>query len=124
MLEQRTVFSAADVFVLPSLEDNLPVTGLEAMACGTAVVGFDAGGIPDYVREGVSGMLASVGDSKALGRIIRTLVQDTEKLKSLGKGARQLIEREYSSEREAAAYSDLYQTALCGASQTRGRIAA
>ena len=63
-LGQRTVFSAADVFVLPSLEDNLPLTGLEAMACGTPIVGFDTGGIPDYVRPGVSGVLAQAGSSE------------------------------------------------------------
>ena len=123
LLGQRTVYSAADVFVLPSLEDNLPLTGLEAMACGTAVLGFNAGGIPDYVREGVSGALATVADSQALGCQLRALIEDREKLAALGVSARQLIEREYSAGREAAAYNDLYLT-LSGAAKTIERVAA
>src|SRR6266478_660076 len=55
------VYSAADVFVLPSLADNLPNTMLEAMACGTPVVAFAAGGIPEAVRPGVTGLLAQTG---------------------------------------------------------------
>ena len=123
LLGQRTVYSAADVFVLPSLEDNLPLTGLEAMACATAVLGFNAGGIPDYVREGISGALATVADSQALGCRLRELISDKDKLRSLGQSARKLIEREYSAQREAAAYNDLYAT-LCSTSAQVGRVAA
>ena len=46
------VYSAADLFVIASIQDNQPNTVLEAMACGTPVVGFDVGGIPEMVRSG------------------------------------------------------------------------
>lgn len=109
-LGQRTVFSAADVFVLPSLEDNLPLTGLEAMACGTPIVGFDAGGIPDYVRPGVSGMLAKTGSSEALSQALRETLSDLERCDQLGHSAREMIQSEYSITREASGYRELYQS--------------
>jgi glycosyltransferase involved in cell wall biosynthesis len=123
LLAQRAVYGAADVFVLPSLEDNLPLTGLEAMACGTAVVGFDAGGIPDYVRPGQTGLLARTGDGDDLGGRLRELVMDPDRAAEMGRQARKLIEREYAAEREAAAYESLYGDLLGNARQAK-RIAA
>ena len=122
-LDQRTVFSAADVFVLPSLEDNLPLTGLESMACGTPIIGFDAGGIPDYVRPGVSGWLAKTGDGQDLGRVLRNALSESSVCERLGHAARKMIQVEYAHSREAEAYADLYAT-LLGASKLTGRAAA
>ncbi|TWT53731.1 Capsular glucan synthase [Rubripirellula amarantea] len=122
-LEQRTVFSAADIFVLPSLEDNLPLTGLESMACGTPIVGFDAGGIPDYVRPNVSGWLAKTGDAVELGEVLRRSLSDPSACERLGHRARKMIQVEYSHLREAEAYADLYAT-LLGAAKPLGRAAA
>ncbi|KAA1260991.1 Capsular glucan synthase [Rubripirellula obstinata] len=108
-LQQRTVFSAADVFVLPSLEDNLPLTGLEAMACGTPIVAFNAGGIPDYVRPGISGSLAKTGCSEDLAQKLVQLLTDRPTLSNLGQSARVMIENEYASTREANRYQQLYR---------------
>ena len=110
--QQRAVFSAADVYVLPSLEDNLPLTGLEAMACGTPILGFTAGGIPDYVRPGVSGMLAEVGNAEDLGRKLRSLLLDPTLCLQLGQSARQMIVNEYAAQREATDYRRLYAALL------------
>ena len=54
----RQFYSACDLVVVPSREDNQPQVGLEAMACGTPVVGFDIGGISEYVKPGITGWLA------------------------------------------------------------------
>jgi len=62
------VYSAADALVAPSLEDNLPNVVLEALACGTPVVGFAAGGIPDAVEHQSHGYLAPIGASEELAR--------------------------------------------------------
>lgn len=51
-------YSAADVFVIPSLMDNLPNTVLESLMCGTPVIGFPIGGIPDMIQDGVNGFVA------------------------------------------------------------------
>lgn len=108
LLAQRTVFSSADAFVLPSLEDNLPLTGMEAMSCGTAVVGFAAGGIPDYVLPGQTGLLAKTGDADDLGRKLRQLMTDPQQAAEMGARARRRVEAEYSGAREAASYGALY----------------
>lgn len=68
--EMRAAYQAADVFVIPSLEENLPNTILESLASGTPVVGFDAGGIPEMVIDGKSGFLAKTGDAVQLGQAI------------------------------------------------------
>jgi glycosyltransferase involved in cell wall biosynthesis len=111
LLHQRTVYSASDVFVLPSLEDNLPLTGLEAMACGAAVVAFDVGGIPDYVRPNQTGLLAKGGDTADLGRKLRTLATQPALARAFGENARESIENEYTPLREVSAYKRLYASA-------------
>lgn len=65
------VFAMADLFVLPSLEDNLPNSVSEALACGTPVAAFTAGGIPEQVEHGVTGYLARPKDSRDLAQGIR-----------------------------------------------------
>ncbi|WP_339923352.1 glycosyltransferase [uncultured Cyclobacterium sp.] len=60
------VYNASDVFVAPSLADNLPTTILESLACGTPVVGFDVGGIPDMIDHLKNGYLAKYKDEKDL----------------------------------------------------------
>lgn len=62
------VYNATDVFVVPSMADNLPTTILESMSCGTAVVGFDVGGIPDMITHKVNGYLARYKDANDLAK--------------------------------------------------------
>lgn len=68
-------YAAADVFAIPSLQDNLPNTVLESLACGVPVAGFAVGGIPDMVRPGQTGGLAPDRDHEALGREILALLK-------------------------------------------------
>ncbi len=104
------VYSAADVFVIPSLQDNLPNTVLEALACGVPVVGFDVGGIPDMVREGETGRLVKRGDIDGLRRAIVELLQSLELRHGLSRKAREVAVEEYALRRQAEAYTDLYAT--------------
>lgn len=115
-MERRIlIYSACDLFVLPSTEDNMPLTGLEALASGTPIVAFDAGGLPDFVRPNVTGLLAPVGDSVELGNQIRYLAEHREQAQAMGNRAREIAVAEYSDEREAKDYVQLYAELLDGA---------
>ena len=70
----RNAYASADIFILPSLEDNLPNTVLEAMSCGTPVVAFDTGGIPEMVESGVTGQIVPLGDSVKMGEALLSLI--------------------------------------------------
>ena len=114
----RAAYSAADVFVLPSLEDNFPNTMIEAMACGTPVVGFAAGGIPDAVHDGVTGLLAPTGDGVALAVQVRRVLEHDALQRSLGWEARYLVEQEYNVHLHARRYAALYEQMLGDRSET------
>ena len=104
------VYSAADLYCITSLADNFPTTVLESMACGTPVVGFAVGGIPEQVTE-ECGRLVAPGDAKALGQAITELLDDDTKRKKIGELCRERAEREYNLklfiERHLALYSEL-----------------
>ncbi|MDX2212961.1 MAG: glycosyltransferase [Oculatellaceae cyanobacterium bins.114] len=108
----KLIYSAADIFVLPSLEDNLPNTMLEAMSCGTPVVAYDVGGIPDLVKEGVTGRLVRLEDTSHLAEVILECSSSPGDLQKMGKQCRQLIEAEYGLESQAKRYLELYQDLL------------
>ena len=105
------VYSAADVFAIPSLQDNLPNTVLEAMSCGVPVVGFDVGGIPELVRPGVTGLLAPAGDADALGNAIGQLLHDSAQRAVMGLNCRRIAAEEYALEVQARRYGALYRKA-------------
>jgi glycosyltransferase involved in cell wall biosynthesis len=71
------LYSACDVFVLPSLQDNLPNTLLESLACGTPCVGFDTGGIPDIIHHQKNGYLAQFRDTVDLAHGIQSILQQS-----------------------------------------------
>jgi len=106
------LYSAADVFVIPSLQDNLPNTVLESMACGTPAVGFAVGGIPDMIRHGETGILAPPYDIKAFCEGILELLHNNEKRAEMSLTCRQVIEKEYSMESQARNYCALYNKIL------------
>ena len=103
-------YGAADVFVVPSLQDNLPNTVLESMACGTPVVGFSVGGIPDMVRPMETGLLAPAGDIDALAAAISRLLNDVTLRQKMSTNCRRIAVAEYSSPVQATAYESLYQS--------------
>jgi glycosyltransferase involved in cell wall biosynthesis len=108
----RLFYSAMDVFVIPSTQDNLPNTVLEAMACGTPCIGFNVGGIPDMIRENKTGHLVRVKDSLALAQTLQTTLANTEHLDSMSKQARAVAESEYSYTTQANKHMSLYRERL------------
>lgn len=109
------IYSAADVFVLPSLADNLPNTMLESIACGTPVVAFAAGGIPDTVRPGITGLLAKTADPAGLRVAIRELLADDAKRAEMSANCRKVALAEYSLELQATRYVQLYEAMTASA---------
>jgi len=102
------VYAAADMFLLPSLEDNLPKTGLEALACGTPVVGFAAGGVPDFITPGETGLTARTGDVDDLARQITWMIDHEAERAAMGSAARERTLEEFTASGQALAYRDLY----------------
>ena len=108
-VEIRRAYSAADVFVLPSLEDNLPNTMLEALACGTPVAAFAVGGIPDVIRDGVNGRLVPVGDVAALAKALGDFAKDRAGCARMGAEGARLIAAEHTLAVQAERYAALYR---------------
>jgi glycosyltransferase involved in cell wall biosynthesis len=104
-----SIYSAADVFVLPSLQDNFPNTALEALACGVPVVAFQAGGIPEIVRHGESGTLVPVNDVDGLRAAIMSLLENKELRKRMSEAARRQALASYGLEIQAKRYAELYE---------------
>lgn len=69
--QMSIIYAAADVFIVPSLEDNLPNTVLESLMCGTPVIGFPVGGIPDMIRPEINGLLSISVSAEALATAIQ-----------------------------------------------------
>jgi glycosyltransferase involved in cell wall biosynthesis len=106
------VYNAADVFVAPSLQDNLPNTVLEALACGVPCVAFDTGGLADMIEHGRNGYLAKAFDPEDLGAgIAWVLAADGRREELAGQARARVVER-HSAARIAAAHIDLYQQVL------------
>lgn len=102
------IYAAADVFVTPVREENLATVVLEAMACGTPVVGFDVGGIPDMVRPGETGLLAPAGDVAALRAAIETVLADETLRERISLEARRVALEEYTAELQTERLVTLY----------------
>lgn len=104
-------YSAASVFVSPSIEDNLPNTIMESMACGTPVVGFDVGGIPEMIDHGKSGYLAEYKSSEDLAKGIYWTLFEAD-YEALANNSRQKVLDNYSEKVIAEKYKKVYQSLL------------
>jgi glycosyltransferase involved in cell wall biosynthesis len=81
--EMAALYASADCMLNPSTVDNMPISVLEAFASGVPVVSTDAGGIPDLVEDGVSGLLVPVGDDAAMARGVVDLLRRRERAQAL-----------------------------------------
>lgn len=102
------VYSAADIFVIPSLQDNLPNTVLESMACGTPVIGFNTGGIPDMVKPNETGLLVDTGDAVDLASKIEWMLENDAKRCEMGVNSRKMVEAQFRLDIQATKYLELY----------------
>lgn len=100
-------YAGADLFVSPSLEDNLPNTLMEAMACGTPCVGFRTGGIPEMIDHKKNGYIAHYKDPEDLAKGILWVLENREK-EGLSGACRDKVLNTYSEAVVAKKYIDLY----------------
>lgn len=106
-VEAMAYLAAADVFVLPSRDEVMPVALLEAMALGKPIVATTVGGIPEAVEHGASGWLVPPGDPGALAQALDHLVQDRALRHRLGQAAQARFEAEYRFDKFGRAVADL-----------------
>ncbi|WP_460964363.1 glycosyltransferase family 4 protein [Spirosoma litoris] len=104
-------YNAADAMIVPSLEDNLPNTVIEAMACGTPVVGFRTGGIPEMIDHRQNGYLADIGSAQQLADGMAFVLTHPNP-ETLRQNARNFAEIRFSEEVVAGQYIELYRQLL------------
>jgi glycosyltransferase involved in cell wall biosynthesis len=109
-------YSAADVFIAPSLQDNLPNTVLEAIACGTPCVAFEIGGMPDMIEHQQNGYLARPFVTEDLAQGVAWVLEDHARLQTLAHHARQKALQEFALKIQAYRYQNLYQEILASRS--------
>ena len=109
---QALIYRAADVFVIPSLEEAFGQTALEAISCGTVVAGFQVRGIVDIVKNGLNGELVPRGDSLSLSRAIVTLLDSDALRNSWIAISDKWTSEKFSYKKNARAYLDLYSSLI------------
>ena len=98
----------ATVFAIPSIYEPLGIVNLEAMACGTAVVGSRTGGIPEVVADGETGLLVPTGEPEPLAAALNTLLSDPDRAAAMGQAGRKRAVAEFGWPAIAAQTADLY----------------
>ncbi len=107
-------YSLCDVFLFPSLADNLPCSIIEAMACGTPTIAFRVGGIPDLVVHNTNGFLCDAGDVDGLASALTMTAGSPELLQRWSEACRDIAIENHSPERALNQHLQLYQRAISG----------
>lgn len=105
------IYNSADVFVIPSLDENLPNTIMESMACGVPVVGFKVGGIPEMIDHQKNGYVAKYKDSNDLANGIHWVLDEADK-KDLSNNCVQKVMANYSQRSVAMKYIEVYNQVM------------
>ncbi len=105
------LYQSALVTVMPSREEGLGLVAVESQLCGTPVIGYSSGGLPDVVNPEAGGTLVPAGDTAALARAIDSLASAPEHAASLGMQARAHMTEVFSPQRAARRYLEFYETA-------------
>lgn len=108
-ISQVLLYSAVDALVLPSLQENLANTVIEAMLCGVPVVAFAIGGMLDSISHGENGYLAKPFDAADLGEGIWSVISDAAAHRAMSSAARTSAKQQYDVRDIALRYRELYQ---------------
>lgn len=110
-----SVYASLDLFVLPSIDEGMPMSVLESMAAGTPVIATRVGAVGKVVRDGETGLLIEPGDQQALNQAIVRLLEDRSLARRLGEAGRIWVNQHFSSAAMARQYIELYESATGGA---------
>jgi glycosyltransferase involved in cell wall biosynthesis len=102
------VYNSADIFVAPSIQDNLPNTVLESLSCGTPVVAYNVGGFPDMINHLKNGYLAEPGSIEDLTEGIKRYLTNEKDYQSQSTYAREKVEKYFNQNEIARKYIQLY----------------
>ncbi len=114
----ESYMAAADMLVLPSHREGFGTTVIEAAACGLPAIGTRIYGLTDAIADGISGLLVSVGDVPALAAAIGRVATDDDLRRTMGRKARERVQREFQQADVAAAFVEFYAP-LLGLSRTQ-----
>ena len=111
-LSLKLLYSAADVMVVPSTQENLSNMIMESMSCGIPIIAFDIGGNPDMIEHQQNGYLAKPFESEDLARGMGWVLEDEERHKQLSYNARQKVLKSFDFKRIIPKYIELYKDIL------------
>ena len=107
-----SIYAAIDIFVLPSLNEGLPMTILEAMAASRPVIATRVGAVPSVIRDGETGLLVDPGDIHGLRSAIARLLSQPDVCRRIGAAGHNWVSRNYTAEAMALKYSQMYDEVL------------
>ena len=103
--------SIADLFLLPSVQESFGLAALEAMACEVPVIASNVGGLPEIVRQGVTGFTCAPDDVAQMSRLAIDLLLDTPRREAMGRAAAEMVRTEYCADRIVPLYEQAYARA-------------
>ncbi|MGK7950545.1 MAG: glycosyltransferase [Xenococcaceae cyanobacterium] len=113
MEKNKTNFRRSSfVFIAPSIQDNLPNTVMEALACGTPCVAFNIGGMPDLIDHKLNGYLARPFEVEDLAEGIKWILADRQRHYTMTQAAREKVKQCFTLEIQAEKYSKLFKSIL------------
>lgn len=112
--DMPSVYASFDLMVLSSRDEGLPMAVLEGMSSGLPWVATAVGDVPKIFQDGKNGMLVPPGDIDSLAAAVISLLQNPEERRRLGEAARTHVKEEFSAERMATSYLDVYHRVLRG----------
>ena len=107
--------AACDIVVVPSLSEGFGIVAAEAMALGKPVIATRVGGLPEVVKDDVTGLLVEPGKPEALAAAMRDLAADAGRANAMGEAGKRRVAERFTSERMTSEYLSLYAELLDGA---------
>jgi len=102
-------YNLADIFIFPSVQESFGLVAIEAMACGTPVIGANVGIIPEVIKDKINGLIFETKDSDQLKEKILWALKNKDKLKQMGKKASTLVRKKYTLKNQAKGYLKVYK---------------